>query len=60
MHLTPGETEKLLLFLAGELSGKKKRKRAKLNHLEAIAPDVPARPCGSPVRICKRFVAELM
>ena len=37
MHLTPRETEKLLLFLAGELAAKRKARGLKLNHPEAIA-----------------------
>ncbi len=37
MHLTPRETEKLLLFLAGELARKRKGRGLKLNHPEAIA-----------------------
>ena len=37
MHLTPRETEKLLLFLAGELAEKRKTRGLKLNYPEAIA-----------------------
>ena len=37
MHLTPRETEKLLLFLAGELAQKRKIRGLKLNYPEAIA-----------------------
>src|SRR5213080_3171821 len=37
MHLTPRETEKLLLFLAGELAEKIKARGLKLNYPEAIA-----------------------
>ncbi len=37
MHLSPGETEKLLLFLAGELAEKRKARGLKLNYPEAIA-----------------------
>jgi len=37
MHLTPGESEKLLLFLAGELAQKRKDRGLKLNYPEAIA-----------------------
>ena len=37
MHLTPRETEKLLLFLAGELTEKRKARGLKLNYPEAIA-----------------------
>jgi urease subunit gamma len=37
MHLTPRETEKLLLFLAGELARKRKVRGLKLNYPEAIA-----------------------
>ncbi len=37
MHLTPRETEKLLLFLAGELAEKRKKRGLKLNYPEAIA-----------------------
>ena len=37
MHLTPRETEKLLLYLAGELAAKRKARGLKLNYAEAIA-----------------------
>ncbi len=37
MHLSPRETEKLLLFLAGELAAKRKARGLKLNYPEAIA-----------------------
>jgi urease subunit gamma len=37
MHLTPRESEKLLLFLAGELALKRKARGLKLNYPEAIA-----------------------
>ena len=37
MHLTPRETEKLLLFLAGELAQKRKDRGLNLNYPEAIA-----------------------
>jgi len=37
MHLTPRETEKLLLFLAGELAEKRKTRGLKLNYPESIA-----------------------
>ena len=37
MHLAPRETEKLLLFLAGELAEKRKARGLKLNYPEAIA-----------------------
>ena len=37
MHLTPRETEKLLLFLAGELAAKRKARGLKLNYPEAIS-----------------------
>src|SRR5215212_559697 len=37
MHLTPRETEKLLLFLAGELAEKRRTRGLKLNYPEAIA-----------------------
>jgi urease subunit gamma len=37
MHLTPRETEKLLLFLAGELAQKRKARGLKLNYPESIA-----------------------
>ncbi|RBL88851.1 urease subunit gamma [Chitinophaga flava] len=37
MHLTPRETEKLLLHLAGELAAKRKARGLKLNYPEAIA-----------------------
>ena len=37
MHLTPRETEKLLLYVAGELAQKRKARGLKLNYPEAIA-----------------------
>ena len=37
MHLSPRETEKLLLFLAGELAVKRKARGLKLNYPETIA-----------------------
>ena len=37
MHLTQRESEKLLLFLAGELAQKRKDRGLKLNYPEAIA-----------------------
>ena len=37
MYLTPKESEKLLLFLAGELAEKRKARGLKLNYPEAIA-----------------------
>ena len=37
MHLTPRETEKLLLFLAGELAEKRMARGLKLNYPESIA-----------------------
>jgi urease subunit gamma len=37
MHLSPRETEKLLLFLAGELAEKRKARGLKLNYPECIA-----------------------
>ena len=37
MHLSPKETDKLLLFLAGELAEKRKARGLKLNYPEAIA-----------------------
>lgn len=37
MHLSPKETEKLLLFLAGELAEKRLARGVKLNYPEAIA-----------------------
>jgi len=37
MHLSPKETEKLLLFLAGELAEKRLARGLKLNYPEAIA-----------------------
>lgn len=37
MHLTPRESEKLLLFLAGELAAKRKARGLKLNYSESIA-----------------------
>jgi urease subunit gamma len=37
MHLTARETEKLLLYLAGELAERRKARGLKLNYPEAIA-----------------------
>jgi urease subunit gamma len=37
MHLTPRETEKLMLFLAGELAEKRKARGLKLNYPESVA-----------------------
>jgi len=37
MHLSPRETEKLLLHVAGELAEKRKARGLKLNYPEAIA-----------------------
>lgn len=37
MHLTPRESEKLLLHVAGEVAAKRKLRGLKLNHPEAIA-----------------------
>ncbi len=37
MHLSPRESEKLLLFLAGELAQKRKDRGLKLNYPEAVA-----------------------
>ena len=37
MHLTPRESEKLLLYLAGELAQKRKARGLKLNYPEAVA-----------------------
>jgi len=37
MHLSPRETEKLLLFLAGELAEKRLARGLKLNYPESIA-----------------------
>ncbi len=37
MHLTPRESEKLLLFLAGELAEKRKARGLRLNYPETIA-----------------------
>jgi urease subunit gamma len=37
MHLSPKETEKLLLFMAGELAEKRLQRGLKLNYPEAIA-----------------------
>lgn len=37
MHITPRESEKLLLFLAGELAEKRRARGLKLNYPEAIA-----------------------
>ena len=37
MHLTPRESEKLLVYLAGELAAKRKARGLKLNYPESIA-----------------------
>ncbi len=37
MHLTPKETEKLMLHLAGELAQKRRARGLKLNYPEAVA-----------------------
>lgn len=37
MHLTPRETEKLLLHVAGELAKQRKARNVKLNYPESIA-----------------------
>lgn len=37
MHLTPRETEKLLVYLAGDVARKRKERGLKLNYPEAIA-----------------------
>jgi len=37
MHLTPRESEKLLLHFAGELAMKRKKRGVKLNYPESIA-----------------------
>lgn len=37
MHLTSRETEKLMLFLAGELALKRKERGLKLNYPESVA-----------------------
>ncbi len=37
MHLTPRETEKLMLYLAGEVAAKRKARGLKLNYPESIA-----------------------
>ncbi|EFK57616.1 urease subunit gamma [Sphingobacterium spiritivorum] len=37
MHLTPRETEKLMLHLAGELAAKRLKRGVKLNYPESIA-----------------------
>ena len=37
MHLSPRETDKLLIFLAGELAEKRRARGLKLNYPEAIA-----------------------
>lgn len=37
MHLTPRESDKLLLFVAGELAEKRKARGLKLNYPESIA-----------------------
>lgn len=37
MHLAPRESEKLLLFLAGELAEKRKARGLRLNYPEAVA-----------------------
>ena len=37
MHLSPRESEKLLVFLAGELAEKRRSRGLKLNYPEAVA-----------------------
>ncbi|MBL7962858.1 MAG: urease subunit gamma [Flavobacteriales bacterium] len=37
MHLTPRESEKLMLHLAGEVAAKRKQRGLKLNYPESIA-----------------------
>ena len=37
MHLTPRETEKLMIFTAGEVARKRRDRGLKLNHPEAVA-----------------------
>jgi urease gamma subunit len=37
VHLTPREVDKLLIFSAGELAGKRRARGLKLNHPEAVA-----------------------
>lgn len=37
MHLTPRETDKLLLYLAGDVAARRKAKGIKLNYPELIA-----------------------
>ena len=37
MHLTPRETEKLMIFTAGEVARRRKSRGLKLNYPEAIA-----------------------
>lgn len=37
MHLTPRESEKLMIFLAGELARKRRERGLKLNYPEAVA-----------------------
>jgi urease subunit gamma len=37
MHLSPRESEKLMIFLAGELAEKRKARGLKLNYPESIA-----------------------
>jgi urease subunit gamma len=37
MHLTPRESEKLMLHLAGEVAAKRKQRGVKLNYPESIA-----------------------
>jgi urease subunit gamma len=37
MRLTPVETEKLMLHVAGELAGQRRKRGLKLNYVEAVA-----------------------
>ena len=37
MHLTPRETEKLMIFTAGEVARKRRDRGLRLNHPEAVA-----------------------
>ena len=58
MRLTPRETEKLMLYLAGELAAKRLQKGVKLNYPESIA-FISSRIVEED-RVGKKSVAQLM
>ncbi|MGX1639549.1 MULTISPECIES: urease subunit gamma [Sphingobacterium] len=58
MRLTPRETEKLMLYLAGELAAKRLQKGVKLNYPESIA--YISSQIVEEARVGKKSVADLM